>query len=120
MHAVLLLLMNLWNSMVAGNAEVRLILCLSTKICNERKLVLAMPKQNCGTEPEWSLTVPYVLTFPLQNIEDVQNAIVSPIWIQYAIQGGLRGKIGWEWRHERFSQNSRSQRCIWNYCTSAY
>ena len=39
---------------------------------------------NC--QPERSLTIPYVLSLPLDDIKDMQNAVLGPVLVEDTIQ----------------------------------
>ena len=69
--------------------------------------------ENWGV-PEGGFAIAEVLALPSNDVEDVQNAVVAPVVIEYTVEHSLRRKSRWEGLHERFSQYPRTQSRIWH------
>ena len=89
--------------------------CRATRTCRPRGKVcgisgdgLAGGLSETGV-PKWRLAVSEVLTFPGDDVEDVKDAVVSPIVVDDTVEHGLRGKRRWEGFHQRFPQDPRSE-----------
>lgn len=65
--------------------------------------------------PERSLTIADILTLPLENIQDMNDAVVSPVGIENTIEHCKRWEGGWKSRKEHLAQYTRSKSCIWRY-----
>jgi hypothetical protein len=62
--------------------------------------------------PEGRLAVTNILTLPLDDVEYVQNPILTPIYIQDTIQDCEWGKYRWKTLDENLPKESGSQGSI--------
>lgn len=65
--------------------------------------------------PERGLTVTNILTLPLEHVQDMNDAVVSPVDIENTIEHRKRWEGGWKSRKEHLSQYTRSKSRIWRY-----
>ena len=59
-----------------------------------------------GCLPERGLTIPYILTLPLDHIQDMQNPVLDPILIKDTIQDCILRKNRGKGRHQVFPHQS--------------
>ena len=63
----------------------------------------ARAEEIIGGVPERGFAVAEVLALPSDDVEDVQDAVVAPVVIKYAVEHSLRWKGRWEGLHERLT-----------------
>jgi hypothetical protein len=65
--------------------------------------------------PERSLAVADILTLPLEYVQNMNDAVVSPIDIEDTIEHCKRWEGGWKSRKKHFAQYTRSKSRIRRY-----
>ena len=65
--------------------------------------------------PKRGLTIPYVLTFPLDHIQDMQDAVLGPILVKDTIQDCILRKYGRKGGQQVFPHQSGPQDRVWHY-----